>query len=208
MSDEFDIYGDADTGDVADAQWDGGPTAAAAFPNPEGDDLPGFPVDGHPQWRAGIFGSGRGLLGMARVSDLVARPRANAPATLQFGTDQANDGRDPRLQTVSDPVIDQELSSWRGNDPAFAYDIDRKKRQLAESQALSLGSFGGSVAQQALADMAKVAPSAEALGFASPLAWAGIGLGGYMGFVEAPRIQGEIDAMQTRLDELRNRPKT
>lgn len=31
--------------------------------------LPGYPVEGHPGWRAGAFGSGRGLLGLIKVSD-------------------------------------------------------------------------------------------------------------------------------------------
>jgi hypothetical protein len=50
MSD-WDFYGDADPNNVRD----GGRQNARA-----GDDLPGYPLDGHSGWRSGVFGSGRG----------------------------------------------------------------------------------------------------------------------------------------------------
>jgi hypothetical protein len=191
MSDEFDIYGDADTGDVAAAQGDGmGDAAAAAAPGSAGDGLPGYPVEGHPDWRSGVFRSGRGLLGMARTSDLVARP-----------------GDDARLMQVSDPVLDWEQNSWRWNDPeALAYDLDRKQRQLAEANALAGAATAVRVGQ---GQLDKYKPSTGIGVGSSPLARAAsLGLGAYMKFGEAPRIQGEIDALQARLNQLRSESKT
>jgi hypothetical protein len=50
MSD-WDFYGDADPNNVRD----GGRQDARA-----GDDLPGYPLDGHSGWRSGVFRFGRG----------------------------------------------------------------------------------------------------------------------------------------------------
>lgn len=105
MSD--DAYGDTDRDDRAQDQV-GKDTAA-------GDGLPGVPVDGLPGWRAGVFGSNGGMLGMARVSELVARPQGGAAAYGPGGLQPTR---------VSDPVLDWEQDSWRWNDPeAIAFDL-------------------------------------------------------------------------------------
>lgn len=95
--DEDDIYGDTDPNNIPDDD------AAADQNASAGDGMPGYPVGGSPGWRAGAFGSGNGLLGMARVSDLVARPGDTPAPMLQFGTDQASAGSDPRLMLAANP---------------------------------------------------------------------------------------------------------
>lgn len=137
----------------------------------------------------------------------MARPADNAPATLQPGTDQPlMGGGDPRLQTVSDPVLEQEQNSWRWNDPeALAYDIDRKKRQLGDAQGMA-GALGAAGSGQTVAGLLGKWGLKTVGELANPEAGvAGLALGTYMGAVEAPRIQSEIDAMQARLDQLMNR---
>jgi hypothetical protein len=78
MSDDdygYDVYGDTDPNNVPDGGFDQDTSA--------GDGLPGYPVDGQPGWRAGAFGSGRGLLGLIKVSNPsggdAAMPRAYMP---------------------------------------------------------------------------------------------------------------------------------
>lgn len=193
MSDDDDIYGDTDPNNMPDAG--AGQNASA------GDGLPGFAVDGHPDWRAGAFGSGQGLLGMARVSDLVARPGDNTPATAPFGMDQPAGQGDPRLQQVSNPVLDQERNSWRWNDPtALAYDLDRKKRQLAQAQTMSGASDAATWGQLALQGGLKLG--------SLPAGAAIAGVGQYMNYVEAPMLQEEIRAIQSRLNQLAARSGT
>jgi hypothetical protein len=192
--DSYDVYGDTDPNNVPDGGF-GQDTSA-------GDGLPGYPVDGQPDWRAGMFGSGRGLLGMARVSDLAPQPSGDDQAPVA--------GRsDPRLMRVSDPVLDWEQNSWRWNDPeALAYDLDRKKRQLADAQGMAnaLGSAGGGQTVASLVGKRLYSPIGA---LANPEAGvAGLAVGTYMGSVEAPRIQGEIKALQNRLNQLGNRSKT
>lgn len=82
----YDPYGDTDPNNV--------PDGGAGQDTSAGDGLPGVPLDGHPGLRAGVFGTGKGLLGMARVPDLLARR----------GDDQPFGGvGDPRLMLASDP---------------------------------------------------------------------------------------------------------
>jgi hypothetical protein len=161
-----------------------------------GDGQPGVPVAGYPGLRAGVPG-GSGALQLYRSGDDGA-----SGAHLILTADHApNDG--------ASALPDYITKSQRWNDPdALAYELDRRQRQLGDAQALSLGSAGAGVAQQGIADLAKVAPGAEALTFASPLAWAGIGTGAYMGFVEAPRLQNQVDALRTRLNQLRGGSRT
>jgi len=176
MSEEYDdeVYGDTDPRNLPD---DAGQTT------PGGDGLPGYPVDGHSDWRAGVLGPGRGLLGMARVSDLVARPSGGDQAPY------ASQGN-PQLMRVSDPVMDWERNSWRWNDPeAIAYDLDRKQRQLAQAQTMANGVEAFGAASEFL-------PIPKGAGLATAAA------GAYMGHVEAARIQKEIDALKARQDEL------
>jgi hypothetical protein len=94
MSDDdeisYDPYGDTDPNNVPDGGF-GQDTSA-------GDGPPGVPVEGMPGLRAGVFGAGNGLLGMARVEDLVARPG------------------DARLMLASDPRSSG-LGSWSKADP-------------------------------------------------------------------------------------------
>ena len=189
LSDE--VHGDTDPSNLSDDD-SGDQGAPATGQTSAGDGLPGYPAGGDPGWRAGVFGSGDGLLGMAKVSDLVARPGDEAAV----------------LQPVSDPVMDQERNSWRWNDPeALAYDLDRKQRELAEAKGVA--SFLGGVGdgQTAASLLGKWFKPIGAL--ANPEAGAaGLALGTYMGSVEAPRIQSEINAMQNQLRQLGNGAKT
>jgi hypothetical protein len=187
MSDDYDdeVYGDTDSRNL--------PDGAAGQTTSAGDGLAGYPMDGHPDWRAGVFGSGNGLLGMARASDLVAR--TSSEDHLPF----AGQG-DPRLMRVSDPVTDWERNSWRWNDAtAIAYDLDRKKRQLAQAQTLSGASNAadwGQIGAAALMDLGS-----------APFAAANAAVGQYMSNLEAPRLQNEINALQSRLDQLNANPR-
>jgi hypothetical protein len=74
MSDDYDdeVYGDTDTNSLPDDD-----TGQGA---PAGDGLPGYPINGRPDWRAGVSGSGNGLLGMARVDQTPVR--AGDPTVL------------------------------------------------------------------------------------------------------------------------------
>jgi hypothetical protein len=185
VTDNYDgeVYGDTDPNNLPKR---GGQDASAS------DGLQGYPLDGQTGWRAGAFRAGAGLLGMARVSDLVARP----------GDGQA------QLMPVSDPVMDWEQNSWRWNDPeAIAYDLDRKKRQLAEAQRINDGAdavSGGQLGLGVYGKVARGAAMAESLGLSAGT----YVLGQYMNRAEIPRIQGEIDAMQTRLNQLRGGSRT
>lgn len=205
MSDDYDYYGDTDPNNMPGDD-DGGGQDAAPSPAPQPaptsalDGLPGVPVDGHPGLRAGVFGSGNGLLGIARVSDLVARPGDGAPATLQLAADRA--------PTISDPVLDWEQNSWRWNDPdALAYDLDRKQRQLEDAKRIIDGTDVATGGQLGLGVAGKIMHGvdiADSLGLAGGTYL----LGQYMSRSEIPRIQGEVDAIQARLNELRRGSKT
>jgi hypothetical protein len=189
MSDGYadDVYGDTDTNNL--------PVGQAGQDTNAGDGLPGYPVDGHPAWRAGMLGSGGGLLGMAQVSDPAAQPAGDDQAPFaEYG--------DPRLMRASDPVLDWEQNSWRWNDPeAIAYDLDRKKRQLEEANFLATA--GGLVGYgQGKLDKYK---SSTGIGVgSSPAARAAVGgVTAYMHFMETPRLQNEIEVLQTRLNQIR-----
>lgn len=175
--------------DDPEVHGDAGPGMSA------GDGLPGYPVEGHPDWRAGLFGPGGGILGMARVSDLAARPSSGDQAPF------AGQG-DRRLMRVSDPVLDWEQNSWRWNDPqAIAYDLDRKQRQLAEANVLATA---GGLVGYGQRRLDKNKPSTGIGVGSSPAAKAAVaGVSAYMHFMEAPRLKQEIDALQTRLNQLR-----
>lgn len=75
LSDE--VYGDTDPNNLPDDGGDDDPGAVQAAspfpvesgPTSAGDGQPGFPVDGYPGVRAGVFGSGNGLLGLIKVSN-------------------------------------------------------------------------------------------------------------------------------------------
>ena len=109
MSDGYagEFYGDTDANNLPD----GGPGQDMSA----GDGLPGYPVDGQPGWRAGAFGSGDGLLGMTRVSNLLARPGNGSAAMLQLGTNRAPVGGD------GDPSL-MLASSLRSPGPILASD--------------------------------------------------------------------------------------
>jgi hypothetical protein len=174
MSDDDDLYGDTDANNVPDG--DAGQDAAPG-------NLPGYPVGGHPDWRAGVSGPGRGLLGMARASDLVAQRSREDQASFAGQSD-------PRLMRVSDPVMDWERNSWRWNDPtAIAYDLDRKQRQRAQAQTMANGVEAFGAASEFL-------PIPKGAGLATAA------VGAYMGHVEAERIQKEIEALKARQDQL------
>jgi hypothetical protein len=185
MNDDDDIYGGTDSHNASDG--------GAGEDTSAKDGLPGYPVDGHPDWRAGVPGAGNGVLGMARVSELAPRSTGDNQATL------AGQG-DPRLMRVSDPVLDWEQNSWRWNDPdAIAYDLDRKRRQLAEAQTLS----GASNA----ADWGQIGAAALWRLGSVPFAAANAAVGQYASNIAAPRLQNEINALQSRLDQLRANPQ-
>jgi hypothetical protein len=97
MNDDGDeVYGETDPNNTADGE--------AGQDAPAGDGLAGVPVDELPGWRAGAFGSGRGLLGLARAWDLVARPEDGSSAMPPFGADQTPiRAGDPRLLLAADP---------------------------------------------------------------------------------------------------------
>jgi hypothetical protein len=178
MSDDDEVYGDTDPNTLPAV--DDGQGASA------GDGLPGYPVDGHPDWRAGVPRSGNGVLGMARVSDLVARPGQG----------------DARMTPVSDPVLEWEQNSWRWNDPeAIAYDLDRKQRQLAEAKTVGNAAGIVGLGQRGLAKIKPTTGIGVATSLPATVAATGVGL--YMHKVEAPRIEEEIKALQSRLNQLR-----
>ena len=186
MSDEFDIYGDADTGDVADAQGDSAPNVDeetnpnASQTDAVGDGAPGVPVDGYPGLRAGVPG-GDGALGLYRDP----------------GQPHGDQGAVPVFQTAS----------WRDTDPeATNYDLYQKKRQLRDAQTIGdILTFGGG-GQTGAAAAAKQATArglsglAESIGaLAEPYTGHhGFGLGLYMDKVEKPRLQNEVQDLQAR----------
>lgn len=79
---DWDSYGDTDPNNVADGGADQDTSA--------GDGLPGYPVDGYPARRAGVFGSGDGLLGMTQEASAgvaQATPQVSAPQTSAIDWD-------------------------------------------------------------------------------------------------------------------------
>src|SRR5690242_17876924 len=82
MSDDSDEY----DSDIAPNNTPGGggqgATAPATEPTSAGEGLPGFPVEELPGVRAGVFGTGKGLLGMVTVAEALP----NAAAALRRGS--------------------------------------------------------------------------------------------------------------------------
>lgn len=206
MSDYHD-YGDTDPNNIPDGEQNVAASVSGPGPTPPSDGLPGSQVDGHPAWRVGVFASRRNVLGLVPASNLAARDDIALETSLS-GASRAMSGGlgDPRLMRVSDPVLDQEQNSWRWNDPdALTYDLDRKQRQLAEARNLATAAGLVGKGQSALAG----ARAATGVGILStlPATAASAGVGFYMKNVEAPRIQGEIDVLQGRLNQLRAGPR-
>ena len=177
MSNEFDIYGDADTGDAAE---DGGPDAggdASAASPPTGDGSPGAPVPGYPGLRAGVFGPGGGVLGLYRAAD--GQDAGSTGASL---TPAAYFGKGPEV------LPDYQTKSWRWNDPeAMAYDADRKQGQVGQVQGMvhALEALGGSGLLGPWASRAAAATTA------------------LMGYGEAAHLQDQHDALQARQKQLK-----
>ncbi len=141
--------------------------------------LPGYPVAGHPEWRAGVPGAGN-LLGMVKFA-------SSDPLTTKIA-----DGIQPGRSGASD----YETQSWRWNDPdALAYDLDRKQRQLNQAKGIANSA-------EAAGGVGTIFPPSRAVG-------AGVaGVGAYFGHVEGPRLEAEIQALKDRLDQLRSRSPT
>jgi hypothetical protein len=115
---------------------------------------------------------------------------------------------DKRPVQPSGALPSYETDSWRWNDPdAVAYDLDRAQRSLGESQGLAnaLEVFGG---LQNLAGVGTKGLKAIGLLTDAPLGLAGFAYGAYLGHVETPRLQGQVQALQRRLDQLKGQSGT
>lgn len=176
MSNEFDIYGDADTSDVADAQGHGGPDVQgdagmiAPLTGAVGDGSPGVAVAGYPDLRAGVFGEGEGALGLYRVVD---RASAGGRSSLP----------------------DYITKSWRWDDPqAINYDLNRMRGELPLAQVMS---GAGDVASAAgdVADYVPLVPGIVPKGLHA--------FGKLMKNSDPAHIQDQIDELQDRQNQLR-----
>jgi hypothetical protein len=183
VSDEFDIYGDADTGDVAAAQEHGGPdggddvSASRPPTNAGASGSPGVAVPGYPGLRAGGFGQGGGALGLYRVGE-----DQGAGASGAGLTPVAYFGKGPEV------LPDYQTKSWRWNDPtAVDWDTERKRLQLGQVHAMT--------------------DAIEALGIVGVLPpWTGraVGVAGaLLGHGEAAHLQDQLDALEARRKQLK-----
>jgi hypothetical protein len=170
-----------------DASDDG--AAAGPQPVPDSSGLPGYPLNGQPDWRVGVPGQSGGLLGLVKVSDLRPAPVAVDSSSTKPGSTDS-----------------YETDSWRWNDPdAIAYDLDRKQRQLAEAQGISNAldfHTGGQIAASALSKALRGAVMAEGLGLSAGT----FVLGQAMNRAEIPRLQAEVQTLKDRQNLLRQRP--
>lgn len=150
MSDDYDygydVYGDTDPNNV--------PNGGGGQDTTAGDGLPGFPVDGYPEWRAGVFGAGNGLLGMMPVADAGA-PSASAPA----------DGASPQAGGIDWGFIHGREAS-AGQRTQMVVPVDKHQR-VVDKSGPTIG-YGFDVGQHSPADLRQLGLSQPLVDALSP----------------------------------------
>lgn len=129
-----------DDGTDAAPQDDRSETApAAADATGPGDGLPGFPVDGYPEWRAGVF-SAPNLLGLVRVSDLVTAPAGGASSGrggIDWDFIHKREGADSPDVSMSVPT-DRQRQVLGHSGPTIGYGFDVGQHSVDDLRRLGL----------------------------------------------------------------------